>query len=106
MQLFPHRVKQLEKDFILDGVALSKQANDETGRTKPSLNIGIPQYSALRDRGCRHFFKSSLKSMKGSAEKVDVTDIHTVFTQKSEAQRYLDDRKKVGAGEWFLPIIA
>lgn len=42
---------------MLDGVCLSHNANDETDRTFPSLNIGIPQYSALSDRNTANYFK-------------------------------------------------
>ena len=83
-------------DFILDGVALSKQANDETGRTQPSLNIGIPQYSAINDPGCRRYFRNTPKKTVAKKSK---KDSHTVFMQNSEAQKYLDDRKKMGAGK-------
>lgn len=87
------RLKKLELDFILDGVALSKQANDEVGRTQPTLNIGIPQYSAITDPGCRHYFRSTTVVKKSKK------DSHTVFMQNSEAQKYLEDRKKIGAGK-------
>ncbi len=53
-----HRLKQLEKGFVSDGVALSHLANDETDRTAPSLNLGIPQYNAMDDRYCRTYFRS------------------------------------------------
>ena len=54
----PERLKQLEKGFILDGTVVSKLYNDETGRTQPSLNFGIPQYNALRDKHCANYFRS------------------------------------------------
>lgn len=87
-------MKQLEKDFILDGVPLSKIANDEIGRTQPSFNIGIPQYSALGDPACKHYFASSgLKVVKAkNGEKREVG----VFMR---ARKYLQDRKKIGAGK-------
>lgn len=46
--LLIYRLKELEKDFVLDGVCLSHLANDETDRTFPSLNIGMsPHYHNL-----------------------------------------------------------
>lgn len=53
----PERLKQLEKGFILDGVVLSRQTNEETGRSNPSINIGIPQYRAQKDTHCKSYFK-------------------------------------------------
>lgn len=100
--LFFPRLKRLEREFFLDGVALSKLANDETGRTQPSLNMGIPQYSALGDPGCKHYFnsKSMPKVTKESvAKNGKKEDSHNQFIQNSEAQKYLDDRKKIGAGK-------
>ena len=52
------RLKQLEKGFILDGTVVSRLYNDEIGRTQPSLNFGIPQYNALRDKHCANYFKT------------------------------------------------
>lgn len=45
----PEKLKQLEMGFVLDGVVLSHLANDDIKRSNPSLNVGIPQYNALRD---------------------------------------------------------
>ena len=52
----PERLKELEKRFVLDGVALSHFANDETDRTQPSLDLGIPQYSAAKDHHAKGYF--------------------------------------------------
>lgn len=52
------RLKQLEKGFILDGTVVSTLYNNETGRTQPSLNFGIPQYNAVNDRYCASYLKS------------------------------------------------
>ena len=51
------RLKQLEKGFVLDGVPMSHLVNDETGRTNPSINMGIPQYNALDDKSCAGYFQ-------------------------------------------------
>ena len=45
----PDKLKERELGFVLDGVVLSRLANEDTKRSNPSLNIGIPQYNALRD---------------------------------------------------------
>ena len=51
------KLKELERGFILDGVALSRMTNEETGRTNPSINIGVPQYKAKEDHYCTSYFK-------------------------------------------------
>jgi hypothetical protein len=79
-------------------VALSKHGNDETGRTQPSLNIGIPQYSALKDRSCRYYFKRTLNLTENTADEVDTL---ASFIQGCAAKKYLVDRKKIGAGNNF-----
>ncbi len=53
----PERLKQLECGFVLDGVTLSRQANDEPDRSNPSVNIGIPQYNPIMDKYCKSYFK-------------------------------------------------
>ena len=50
-------LKQREKGFVLDCVALSRQANEDTGRSQPSPNIGIPQYNARHDKYAQGYFK-------------------------------------------------
>lgn len=52
----PERLKELERNFVLDGAVLSRLTNDETGRTNPSLNFGIPQYRAKEDKHCKSYF--------------------------------------------------
>ena len=52
-----NRLKELERGFLLDGVCLSHLANDETDRTFPSQNIGIPQYNALVSKNASNYFK-------------------------------------------------
>lgn len=98
------RLKLLEKQFILDGVPLNKLANDEIGRTQPSLNIGIPQYSAVNDPACKNYFKSkNVKQPKPSKETVtsekDSLSRFEKFMRSSTAKKYLDDRQKIGAGK-------
>lgn len=50
-------MKQLEDGFILDGVTLSRQTNEETERSNPPVNIGIPQYNPLTDKHTKSYFK-------------------------------------------------
>ena len=90
------RLKQLEKGFVLDGVPLSKLANDEIGRTHPSLNIGIPQYSALYDPGCKQLFATRNKPKTANEPKEHNSSV--IFMQNSSSQKYMNDRKKIGAG--------
>ena len=52
----PERLKEMERNFVLDGAVLSRLTNDETGRTNPSLNFGIPQYRAKEDKHCQFYF--------------------------------------------------
>ena len=104
------RLKRFERGFVLDGVPLGKLANDETQRTQPSLNFGIPFYSPLEDKSCSAYYQS--KSLpKGvrcnfqKKEKESETENNHVrksssdrFILGSSAVQYLDDRKKIGAG--------
>lgn len=98
------RLRKSERGFVLDGVPLSKLANDETGRTQPSLNFGIPPYSPLHDKNCKTFFQSKglPKGIKDSfqkeSEKGKTASISEQFVLSSSAVKYLDDRKKIGAG--------
>jgi len=72
----PEELKEREKGFLLDGTLLSRQANDETDRCNPSyLNIGIPQYNALKDPHLRRFLRS--KSLPKTFQK----EIKVVLTQ-------------------------
>ena len=101
------RLKQLEKNFILDGVPLSKLANDEVGRTQPSLNIGIPQYSAFRDPSCKNYFTSKAvsKVVKKTAIKKEEESSLGRFLNSSSAKKYLDNRMKIGAGMSYYILI-
>lgn len=102
---FIFRLKELEKGFVLDGVTLSKQANDETDRSQPSLNMGVPQYSPLHDPHCKNYYKS--KGLPKLVEKPDVdSDVHSSmmghvfdrFVRNSSAKQYLKEREELGAG--------
>ena len=66
----PQQLKELERGFILDGVALSKQTNDEPERSNPSVNIGIPQYNPTIDKHCKSYFKQ-----KGLPKEMDEPDL-------------------------------
>lgn len=103
--VFYSRLKQLEKGFILDGVVLSKLANDETGRSHPSLNMGVPQYSALNDPGCKLYFASGLKTETEAPMQKGEKDTHTIFVEKSGAQKYIDNRKTIGAGKAIIMTV-
>ena len=74
----PERLKQLERGFVLDGVALSRLANEETDRTHPSLNVGIPQYRARQDKHCKSYFSSNkaLPKITSSPHKVSSYDAY------------------------------
>lgn len=106
------RLKELERGFVLDAVALSKHANDETGRTHPSLNLGIPQYNALKDAHCKTYFqmKGLPKYTNQAKEKLAEGDVDSEstssmmgpvfdqFLRNSSAKEYLKERESIGAG--------
>ena len=54
------RLKARERGFYLDGVALSRQVNEETGRSHPAPSFGIPQYRSSQDKHCRQYFTSKV----------------------------------------------
>ena len=109
------RLKELEKGFVLDGTVVSRLANDETGRSHPSLNMGIPQYNALQDKHCKSYFKAkglpkSVQTTKSltSAIPEDSEDSSSMmgrvfdkFVRNSSAKQYLQERGSIGAGEPF-----
>lgn len=73
----PERLKELEYGFILDGVALSRQTNEETDRSNPSVDIGIPQYNPLKDKHAKSYFKQkglpdSFKKSGSASEEVTI----------------------------------
>ncbi|XP_064401898.1 sperm microtubule associated protein 1-like [Halichondria panicea] len=107
----PEKLKELEKSFVLDGITLSKQANDEVDRTQPSLNLGIPQYNALHDKHCKKYFKSkSLPKTVQEAKQVVSTgssselsasmmgQVFDKFIRNSSTKHYLQEREALGAG--------
>ena len=111
--LLSYRLKELERGFVLDGTVVSRLANDETGRSHPSLNMGIPQYNALHDKHCKSYFKSkgppkSVRATKSltSAIPEDSEDnssmmgqVFDKFVRNSSAKQYLQEREGIGAGE-------
>lgn len=104
LNVFPlYRLKNLEKGFILDGIPLSKVANDETGRTNPTLNLGIPQYYGRKDTHCHLYYsqkKLDIHEENGSAleDSSMMGFVYDKFTRGSAANQYIEDRKKLGAG--------
>lgn len=99
-------MEEQEKSFVLDGITLSKQANDETDRTHPSLNMGIPQYNALQDKHCKNYFrlKARHKSIKDDASvQADsmMGEVFDKFLRNSTAKHYLLDRKRLGTGNLY-----
>ena len=104
-------MKELEKGFVLDGVAVGKQSNDETGRSQPSPNIGIPQYNALRDKHCKNYFTTrslpkfvqptkSLTSVEDAEHSASMMgNVFDKFVRNSLAKQYLKERESIGAGE-------
>ena len=104
----------MEKGFVLDAVALGKHANDEIGRTQPSLNMGIPQYNALKDPNCKTYFsmkglpkhtqqaQKELSQGKGD-ESIEVSSsmmgpVFDRFVRSSSAKHYLRERESIGSG--------
>ena len=99
----------------MDAVALSKHANDEIGRTQPSLNFGIPQYNALKDTHCKTYFQ--MKGLPKYAEQAQLegkesatadTDseltssmmgpVFDKFLRNSSAKKYIEERESIGSG--------
>ena len=70
----PEVLKQREKGFVLDGVTLSRQTNEEIERSQPSVNIGIPQYNALHDKHAQRYFKR-----KGLPKTVTSPEVDLLF---------------------------
>lgn len=101
----------MERQFILDGVPLSKLANDETRRTQPSLNVGIPQYSAVNDRNCKSYFNSKgLPNGLNNHPMKDNTDsmmgsVFDKFMDSSVSMEYLRDRRRIGAGKSLYKML-
>ena len=111
-----YRLKELEQGFVLDGVTLSKQANDEIDRTQPSLNLGVPQYNAVNDPHCKTYFKSKglpqlvTANVKNTDENNDLQTsmlgkVFDRFVRNSSARQYLQEREDLGAGICTLHII-
>lgn len=107
-----YRLKELERAFVLDGVTLSKQANDEVNRTQPSLNLGIPQYNALYDKHCKSYFESkslpkgtqNAKQSSGNETEHGASMMGHVFdrfARNSSAKQYLQEREALGAGMYI-----
>lgn len=106
-----HRLKELEQGFVLDGVTLSKQANDEIDRTQPSLNLGVPQYNAVNDPHCKRYFKTKGLPQLVTANEKNLdkdNDLQTSmmgkvfdrFVRNSSARQYLQEREDLGAGTY------
>ena len=72
----PERMKQVERGFVLDGVALSRLANKKPRpeQTHPSLNVCVPQYRARYDKHCKSYFSSNkaLPKISSSPDSYDV----------------------------------
>lgn len=68
--------REKEKGFVLDGTVVSRLANDETDRSAPSLDFGIPQYNALTDPHCKGYFKSKAvpKKLKTAIRSQEVSE--------------------------------
>jgi hypothetical protein len=96
------RQKQLEQGFVLDGVCVSHLTNDETERTFPSINIGIPQYKAQSDKRVSSYFKRKglppFVTRKQEHETSMQGRVIDKFCASSEATAYLTARQKEGAG--------
>jgi len=99
-------LKELEKGFILDGVPLSKVANDETDRTNPTLNLGIPQYNGKKDTHCRLHYSKKSSDYSGTDSMMGHVYDNLCFA--SSSRNYIDNRKEFGAGRCmfmkYIPI--
>ncbi|XP_065829716.1 sperm microtubule associated protein 1-like [Oscarella lobularis] len=109
----PEKRRGLEMNFVLDGVALSKQANDDARRTNPSINIGIPQYQAQRDKHAQSYFvtkpaKTSLKTTRQDSEPSTVMGkVYDRFTKRCHSATYLRERKEIHqAGHSYAATVA
>eukprot|EP00731_Ephydatia_muelleri_P012716 Em0007g26a len=104
----PDKLKERELGFVLDGVVLSRLANEDTKRSNPSLNIGIPQYNALRDPANQSYLRrrglpKTVKEIAEDPQKAAESDsmmgkVFDHFVRSSEAITYLKDVSKKGAG--------
>ena len=104
----PEKLKEREKGFVLDGVVLSRLGNEDTKRSNPSLNIGIPQYNALRDPANQTYLRrrglpKAVKEIAEDPQKAEESEsmmgkVYDHFVRSSEAITYLKDVSKKGAG--------
>lgn len=90
------KLKELEKGFILDGVVLSRLTNEETARTHPSINIGIPQYRATEDKHCSGYFSNAKALPKNITPEPMIGKVEDKFFKSTEASYYLKDRLEKG----------
>ncbi|XP_043861368.1 sperm microtubule associated protein 1 [Petaurus breviceps papuanus] len=92
-----------EKEFILDGVALSSMASSYE-RTLPKLWSAIPPYNAQLDVHARSYFQSPVvqsvlrktdQTHGGTSQDGWIVDYFHIF---GPGQRYLNRRNWAGAG--------
>jgi hypothetical protein len=108
----PEKLRGLERNFILDGVAVSKQANDDIHRTNPSINIGIQQYNAAKDKHARNYIRTA--PAKQATERAEQNDHSTMmghvydrFTARCASAKYLRERRILhSAGHSYKESIA
>ncbi|XP_062515678.1 sperm microtubule associated protein 1-like [Corticium candelabrum] len=108
----PEKLRALECSFILDGVAVSRQANEDVHRTNPTINIGIPQYYGAKDRHARTYVRSApARTSRIRAQKaIDCSmmgSVYDKFTNRCSSARYLRDRLTLhSAGHSYNESIA
>ncbi len=90
----------MEEGFILDGIPLSKVANDETDRTNPTLNLGIPQYYGKKDPHCCLYYSRKKGQEKSIVENNSsmMGNVYDKYINTSSSNSYIEDRRKLGAG--------
>ncbi|KAK3729345.1 hypothetical protein QZH41_009053 [Actinostola sp. cb2023] len=58
-QRLPEELRNLEKGFVLDNIAVST-LSDDSGRANPKMSTAIPPYNAQLDRHTRNYFEKKL----------------------------------------------
>ncbi|XP_029784518.1 uncharacterized protein C17orf98 homolog [Suricata suricatta] len=95
--------QRLEKDFILDGVAVSTMARTYE-RLRPKVWSAIPPYNAQQDYHARRYFRSHVvppvlrrteQDHGGTGRDGWIVDYFHIFGPE---QRYLNRRNWAGAG--------
>ena len=54
----PDELRHLEREFVLDCVAVST-LSDDSGRANPKMATAIPPYNAQKDKHAKEYFQKS-----------------------------------------------